>query len=392
MKQKLSFPAAALALAICVTCAPLDAAQPAPKSGADITQWLREAIAAGGIVIVPPGEYVISGPVKLGSHSGLRGPATLRIEFEGIAPTEKNAFGGDNAAFLASGKDISFEDLTIAKKFVDGSYGIGIMSTGGSADITIRNVEISGYSARYGIHLIETAGFEISGCHVHSFMVNTAADMILDSPAGIRISRSHHGVVSDNRIVNIEVGDVGMQSISPVRPSYGEQSYQSDNITMMECKDVTVVGNVMETSGEGLDILLCSRITVVGNTISNQWNEGVKALGVSQSVIANNMISNATVGIGLRRHMGINYECWDNSITGNTILYTKPVFGLSSPGRSRRELRHLAGIDIEKANYLTITGNTISDVQEKPLMAEGIRGDCPECVSENNFIRGKRAN
>lgn len=387
MMKRLGTAMIALSLTGCATMKSGRVESNPPTPGSNITEWLRERAAAGGITILPPGEYVLSGTVKFGSGSGLQGPATLRIDFEGTPPTEKDAFGGDNAALLASGTDIFFENLTIRKSFVDGSYGMGIMTENGSKDVTIRNVEISGYSARYGIHVIETDGFEISGCHIHDFMVNTAADMILDSPAGIRVSRSTHGVLNGNRIIDIEVGDVGVQSISPIRPAYGEQSYQSDNITMMECKDVAVVGNVLQTSGEGLDILLCSRITVVGNTIADQWNEGVKALGVSQSVIASNMIRDATVGIGLRRHMGVNYECWDNSITGNTILYTKQVFGFQTPGRSRRNVGHLAGIEMSKANHLVITGNTISDVQEKPLLVDGIRGDCPDCIIDNNLIR-----
>jgi len=195
-------------------------------------------------VALGPGSYRITRPLHLSSGAALIGSGKIIIDFD----SEK--MDASNAALYGQGQDIRLEGISIAKRFRNGSYGVGVLIAAGSQNIAVRNVEISGYSARYGIHIVESENFEITGCYIHDFLMDTSADMIVDSPAGVRVTRCKSGVISNNRILRIEVGERGYTSASPLRVAYGRQTYQSECLTIMQCRAITVAGNVLETSGE----------------------------------------------------------------------------------------------------------------------------------------------
>lgn len=348
---------------------------------ADDTAALQKALDTQKTVLLGPDTYRITHTLHLPSGGGLTGTGTLLVDFD------SGKMDASNAALQGRGNDIRLQGITIRKRFQDGSYGIGILIDSGSKNVAIRNVEISGYSARYGIHLVETESFEITGCYIHDFMMDASADMILDSPAGIRLTRSQNGIVSNNRIQRIEVGAKGYVSISPVRPAYGKQGYQSDCMTIMQCGHVAVNGNVLDTSGEAIDLLLSQYCTVSANTIRNIWFQGIKMLGVRYSAVTGNLLRDCLEGIGLAEHVAMKTDCVGNTVTGNTILDSGSPGDFHMPIRLRDGLAGAYGIDLSgRCLHNTVAHNTILDTQSRKTMQIPLRQEAklPNLIEANH--------
>lgn len=334
---------------------------------ADDTVAFRNALSAERLVHVPAGSYRITQQLRIPAQGGLVGEGRLLMEF-GDSSTPSTAA---NVGILIVGNGARIEGIVIEKKKVDGSYGTGILADQ-RKNITIRGVEILNYSARYGIHIVESSDFIIEDCYIHDFMMNTTADMIEDSPAGIRVTRSRDGVIANNIIKRIEVGEIGMASISPIRPSYGPQGYQSDHITLMQCRGITVTGNIMRTSGEGLDMLLSESCTVSGNVIEDIWFWGIKMLGTSFCTISGNKLADCYTAIGLEDGAASTI-CYGNAITGNVIRDSGSPGSFGVPGRGRVNYSDTYGIDVHgQSDYNVISENVILDTQATKTTAGGI--------------------
>ncbi len=361
---------ASLSLLAAVVVAPV----PAPAAGlrgdglADDTAALQKALDTRKSLHLGPGRYRITRPLRLPAGAIVTGTGTLLVDFD------SGKMDASNAALYGQGKDIRLEGITISKRFRDGSYGVGVLIGAGSRNVVIRNLEISGYSARYGIHLVETENFEITGCYIHDFLMDTAADMILDSPAGIRITRCKDGILNSNRILRIEVGAQGYASLSPERPKYGRQGYQSDCITVMQSQAITVIGNVLDTSGEGIDLLLSSECAVSANRIHNIWLQGIKMLGVRYTSVTGNVLRACLQGIGLAEHVSMKTDCLGNTVTGNTILDSGAPGAFRVPDLMRRGLAGAFGIDLsDRCVDNLIAHNTILDTQAQKTMTHAVR-------------------
>lgn len=349
---------------------------------ADDTDALQKALDMQKTVSLAPGTYRITHTVHIPPGGALLGSGTLLVDFD----SEK--MDGSNVALQARGQDIRLEGITIRKRFRDGSYGIGVLIDSGSKNVTLRHLEISGYSARYGIHLVETESFEIGGCYIHDFQMDTVADMILDSPAGIRLTRCREGVVSNNRVQRIEVGAKGYVSVSPVRPAYGQQGYQSDCMTIMQCRAITVTGNVLDTSGEAIDLLLSEYCTVNANTIRSIWFQGIKMLGVRYSAVTGNVMRDCLEGIGLAEHAAFKTECVGNTVIGNTILDSGSPGDFHLPIRLRDGLAGAFGIEMSgRCHENIVAHNTILDTQPQKTMKLPIHQDLklPNVIEGNNI-------
>ena len=326
------------------------------------------------------------------SNQGIVGHATILVDFDAFLdnPEKHHPDSNSDSAILVQGDNVRLENFRLKKNFVDGSYGVGIFAIPGSRSIKIKNVEIGGYSARYGIHLLEVSDFMITGCYIHDFMVNTASDMILDSPAGIRVTRSENGVIANNLILRIEVGPEGRRSQSPLKPEYGpHQTYQSDSMTIQSCKHVTITGNTLATSGEGIDMLLSNECTITGNVISDIWFQGIKMLGVSSTVVSGNYITNAHQGIGLSGHANFDAPCEYNNISGNTIRYTDEIDSFSSEETKRWEITTKgSGIEVDNdSDFNLFHGNVIVDDTTPPYLNTGIKkNSMPNNEYVNNLI------
>ncbi|MCA9410776.1 MAG: right-handed parallel beta-helix repeat-containing protein [Candidatus Omnitrophica bacterium] len=342
----------------------------------DDSTAVQEALNSGQIIELVSGKYKITQSLQIPTGGGIQGPGTLIHAFDLLPPATPDT---SHAVLVSSGNDILLENFRIAKQFADGSYSNGVVFQNGEG-LRIKNLEISGYSARYGIHLIEVSNFEVSGCYIHDFRMNASADMIEDSPAGLRVTRSHNGTISGNRILKIEVGSTGRASISPIRPDYGPQGYQSDCMTIQECEGVTIEGNVCITSGEGVDLLLSKSCILTGNVISDTWLGGVKMLGVSFSNVSDNHISDAYQGIQLAYHQNFSAEASGNTVNGNVLqnIGSPGTFGV--PGDQRGPIG-VYGIHIfnggfeDGCRYNIVSDNSIVDLQAVKTTEAGVQND-----------------
>jgi len=356
----------------------------APPERGDATPVIAAALQNFGTVRLMDGAtFRLSSSVRLASGQGLVGNAILVPEFD--RPVES---GMANAAILIEGNDVKIEGLTIRKPFKDGSYGIGV-AVSGRKNITLHNLEITGYSARYGILAVESSELEISGCTVRDFMMNAAADMISDSPAGICLKRCTNAIVSNNRIFRIEAGPQGRASISPLSPRYGPQGYQPDNIFVGQCQAVAIVGNVLQTSGEGIDVLLSSNCTISGNVIRDIWFQAVKMLGVSSTSVDGNFISDSYQGIGLATHSKFNAECENNVISDNVILNTGSPGTFGIPGPGRVNYGRTTGIDLnDTSKNNIIANNLIRNTSAEAVLEVPIAGNLAANLVEGNLVPG----
>ncbi len=354
----------------------------------DDSSAVQSALDTGVVIDLAGGTFRISRTMNLVDGGGIQGPGRIIQGFDLTPPSSPIS---THAAVSGAGNQVLLQNFQIQKPVANGSYTNGIVLTQGQG-MVLKDLDISGYSARYGIHLIEVSNFEISGCHIHDFVMNTTADMIEDSPAGIRITRSQEGIVSGNRVLNIEVGSVGRESISPIRPEYGEQGYQSDCMTLQECSRVIVDGNVCQTTGEGVDLLLSKHCILSNNVISDTWHVGVKMLGVSFSNATDNHISDGYQGIQISYHPGFEAEGSGNTVNGNLIQ------NIGSPGSfgvpaSERDTDGIYGIHIrnhgiaEGCRYNIVSDNVIVDTQTVKTTEEGVRNDGgpTNLVTDNSF-------
>ncbi len=351
----------------------------------DDTAALQSAIDSQQAVTLPHGTFRITSRLNLPAGTVVTGPATVLHDFDASPPP--GAPSSNDVALYVSGSDVRLEGFTIAKTFLDGSYSVGILASNVS-DLTIKDLDISGYSARYGIHIVESEDFEVTGCYIHDFMANTTTDMIADSPAGLRVTRSKQGLVSNNRIVRIEVGEVGLESISPLVPDYGPQGYQSDCMTIMQSEHIAVNGNVCLTSGEAIDMLLSKSCTVSNNVLSDIWFQGVKMLGVSYCTVSENFISDCYQGIGLVSHPNFNAEASGNTVNGNVLrdIGSPGSFGVPGPGRVPFSSVYGILLHDEDCRFNVVTDNVIIDTQEIKTTEAGVHnGGTDNLVSDNIF-------
>ena len=346
---------------------------------------VQSALNTGKVIHLAGSSYRITSQLSIPAGGGIVGPGKIIHDFDPGLPNHTPSMS--DTALYTSGDDVLFEGFTIEKIFQDGSYGNGITADH-VKDLTIRDLDISGYSARYGIHIVESEDFEITGCHIHDFMMNADSDMIADSPAGLRITRSHRGIVAGNRMLNIKVGPHGLESISPIRPEYGPQNYQSDHMTIMQSTGVVVSGNLCVTSGEGIDMLLSNSCTLTGNVVRDIWGQGFKMLGVSFCSVSGNFLSDCWQGIGLYYHDVLETEASGNSVTGNVIRDngSPGSFGILASARINAQT-HAIDIHDPECRYNVVANNVIIDTQETKTTASGVRnnGGSTNMITNNLF-------
>ncbi len=350
---------------------------------------IQAAINANTDVFFPAGEYWINARLNIPAGRTLHGPtsgsqAVIRVRHE---PGLTNNF-----AMAIEGNGVTIQNLTLDKDFVDGSYATGIYAEGRD-DVTINAVEIKDYSVRYGIHLVETTNFDISNAYIYNFMMNQSnpsgneADMVQDSPAGIRITRSSNGTISNSRIHNIEVGANGRASISELQPGFGPQGYQSDAITLSDSSFITVENNELWNSGELVDNLVSNNSTIRNNTMQMAWLFGVKNIGSQNSSITGNYIGDAATGIYMVDHTQTGEQATGNLIDNNDLVNngSAGIWNIAASSRIPVSLSRVGILIDNNASGNTISNNDVYNFYG--YLVEGLRqGTGSNTISNNNLI------
>jgi len=325
---------------------------------------IQAAIDNHASVFLPAGEYRINAKLVIPAGRHLYGPSTGTPATIRVVHDTGTVQG--NFAVEVVGDGVTIQDLVIDKDFVDGSYGVGIFATNQDF-LTFSGLEIRDFSVRYGIHIIESNVFEINNVYVHDFMMNQSfangigADMIQDSPAGIRITRSVNGSIRDSRVHDIEVGPIGRASISQLVPSYGPQGYQSDAITLSDSSDIDVEGNELWNSGELIDPVASDNIFIRNNTLQMSYLIGVKMIGVQDSIVQGNYIADSAVGIWMGDHVQTGEQATGNLIDNNDIVNASS-FGIYNEAAISRFSNATKGIFVDdNADGSTISNNSVYD-------------------------------
>jgi len=143
----------------------------------------------------------------------------------------------------------------------------------------------------------------------------------------------------------------------------------------MQCRQVSIVGNVLDTSGEGIDMLLSQQCTVSANVIRNIWFQGIKMLGVRYSSVTGNVISDCLQGIGLAEHKAQSTDCVGNTVTGNMILNSGAPGSFRVPVKERgAAFGEAIGIRLEgRCVHNVVSHNTILDTQPARTMVAPIK-------------------
>ncbi len=337
----------------------------------------QAALSAAGIVHVPAGRYRVTAQIQVPADGALMGEGTIVVDWDPAGPG--NAEGG--AAIRVMGDNAAIKGIRIEKVFTDGSYGTGILATG-CVNTQLRDVAISRYSARYGIHLVECSDFQIAGCLISDFKVDTASDMVGDSPAGIRLTRSARGMVQYCILKRIEVGPAGRASLSPTHPAYGPQGYQSDHVAIVQSRDIAINGNTMLTSGEGINMQGSQNCTLYGNVIQDIYLAGIRMTGTSFCAIGENKIADSYHGIVFDDGTS-GTKSFGNVFHGNMIRDTGAPGSFGVPGAERITTQTPAGVTLSGgSDWNAVTENVVLDTQVVKTQADGIRPNS----SANNLV------
>jgi polygalacturonase len=376
-----------------------------PTGSADSTIAIQAALTAcsnagGGTVLIPPGVYLITQSLQIGSNTTLAGAGigitTIRAS-AGFAPTQVGTNGG--AVMLAGAGNTSHANVAVTGITFDMNRA-NITAIPGYADapecapVSLQN--ITGLvvdkcqvinAVGYSVYLFGCASFTISNCRVLTGQSATNGTLTFSQQDGIHVSASQNGAVTGNNVDTGTIGNVGDDGIA----------LQSRGTGGSAIANVTVTGNIIRAASAGIDLAMSggpvSGVTIAGNDIWAALGAGIKtapfATGtsvVSGVTITGNTLTNVAsgnagdAGIELMDYTtaGSSGAGWqDIVISGNTIsgvtntagaaIYAGQGTGLTVSGNTLDGLSTLYGIDIGNNNGttsspvrdFTVAGNTI---------------------------------
>ena len=352
---------------------------------------LQSALYAGGTVVLPPGRYRITKSLFFSNGSSLVGSrdSVIVLDSPSIEITgrdvknvtvkgfsiERSTPGDNPALSFFDSSNIEIEDLYIANNrslapaiLIQGRFE-GTTEETTSHTINVQSTVIENYQ-RVGIGGL--------GPGDNQGIFGT----------GIAVVFSKHFVISDNIIIDRQ----GL-----LEPSEDFINVQSAGINVISSLYGTVTGNVIEWTGQGIDVgggkqflgqttasgMRGSQwITVSGNTIDNAYGVGIKLVnGASFNTITGNAINRAGL-VGIWLTPGTDAGATGTLVRGNVIssnIVTNVGDGIGRFVWARPNSSRNSGIVIEPAEPPAsapteniIVGNLIIDTQPEPTTTYGI--------------------
>ena len=266
-----------------------------------------------GPVYFPKGDYVLKKPITIiSNNSGIFGEK----DAEG-KPLANLLVTCEETTVTAKGKNnLVINGINFNKTFVDNSVAYAVNISNGK-QISIKNCEISGYSARGGIHIGYSDTFEISNNYIHDFSASAIGILSdgeqVDSLA-IAFRNSKNGKILNNTIKNILIKD----------PLMSANNYQSDGITTFQSDNIHIEGNYVYNAGEGIDVSMSTNVMVYKNTFEHCNHFGMKMVhGTKNSVFDSNTVIGAAMnGVSIEPGHATSGVTRDNKIINNTIKNT----------------------------------------------------------------------
>ena len=368
----------------------------------DDTAALQKALDLGRVIELPPGVYRITKAVRLKAGSGLIGTRDSTISVAG----DINGLNAENV------QDIWLKDFSMTRRSGDSiAGGRELIDIKDSHDVTIESLIIKD-STSFSRAIWVRGGYADSSPNTLAYNIRISNCLIEDYQrdgdkggndgegihgAGITLSFCKNFVVSGNRIIQHEPSlQTNREEIKG--PYAGlKQNYQSTALEIISCLYGTVTGNLIDTSGQGIDLgggrcypgqttetgmRGSQHVTVTGNTIHNCYSTGIKLVnGASYNTIsANTVLESGLVGIwlvpGATAHQDLTVV-QGNVVMGNTVVNTG--WGMGREEWFREGGRRPAGITIEAARQRknrptgnVIIGNVVSNDPDHPTMNYGI--------------------
>ncbi len=345
---------------------------------ADDTLAIQAALTAcrtsayGGVVIVPPGIYLVSNILQIGSNTTLMGAGhgvtTIRMKsgsWSGVTQIGANAgisciqvYNGAAASNIVL-QGITFDGnetgVTAIPAWAN-SPSCGPINLLDASNLLIKECQVIN-AIGYSLYIYNCTDFLLTGNSVLSGQVSAAQGWGTPTQQdGIHVSASQDGAVTGNIVDTGTTNTVGDDAIA--LQSWGSGANAITN--------VSVTGNtVIHAAAAGVDLANSggpiTNVSVTGNNISNTVHSGVKlspyagASGIISNVaISGNVFNNTSSG-----NFDGNVELLDYTVISSTGAGWGNV---AVTGNSFANIT-AAGISLIYAgqgNDLTIADNTVS--------------------------------
>ena len=299
----------------------------------------------GDIVYVDSGTYTLPTEITFGATQSGTAANPIRIVGAGATTILDRGTIASNASVFrfAGGHDISIESMVLK----EGGSTVNVLANSGSTDVSLKGLDISGFSTDAVNVGAGDGGFSLTGSNIHDATAPTSVDGIdLDSVvnatvSGNTISRTRYGIYANNTFSLTISGNLFNLDVTGVE-AY-QSAYTADNSSI-----VNILGNIVTGSlGTGIDISASyGTATVRGNTISGATssfgltsggyvnvnsnelfnNSGGIQVGYFNTVTNNNVHDNLTYGIYVYGTSSVSGNTLKNNDTGAYLYSGSPSF------------------------------------------------------------------
>jgi len=277
---------------------------------------------------------------------------TQQYPFNNITSALLNALSGDTIFVLNGTYN---ERLNITSEVAlrgENKYATTIDGnmTGDVIQVTANNVNVSGFTIRFG------GPDPASGISIISASENHIEDNIIrDCFTGVRLYTSINTSISNNTFSDSDYGITISGSTNSIITENNVAGSSAISIRISDSSNINVSGNSLVSSEFGVAIMLSSNCTIFSNTL-NLCKDGIYLVNSAENTLSTNTVSDCL-------EHGIRLSQSDrNSVVSNRIFFSD-----------------MYGILIDNSFQNTIQGNILSNNQQYGLCLE---------FSENNIILG----
>ena len=327
----------------------------------------------GGIVYTPPGVYLTSQILQIGSNTWLRGPgkgiATIRA-INSMNPTQVGTNQG--VSVLQVHNDTSASNIRVTGITFDGNQA-NIASVPGWADVPdsgpvslryIDNLVVDGIEVinaiGYSLYLFSCTNFQVTNNRVISGQTPATG---YNSQDGIHVSNSQYGVIAGNFI------DTGTQAPDTAGDdAIAIESYATGPNPGMPSvtpsSDTVISGNVIRSAAAGIDLAMnnasIKNISITGNDIWETQGEGIvlRPWSAGTSVISNVSITGNVINSPSVAQTGAGVTLYDYTVMSSTgqgwqdvVIADNSFVNITATGQFGIYVLQGSGLQINNNNF-----------------------------------------
>ena len=287
---------------------------------ADDTAAIQAALTAcrtsayGGVVVIPPGIYLVSSILQIGSNTTLAGAGydvtTFRMKsgsWAAVTQVSANITGisvlqtynGTGASYVRV-EGITFDGnetgITAIPSWAN-QESCGPLGLQGVTDVVVDSCQIIN-AIGYSLYLFGCTNFQVTGNRVLTGQVSAAQGWGTPTQQdGIHVAASQTGIIAGNVIdtgTSVGVGDdaIALQS-------WGTGTSASTN--------TTISGNVIRAAESGVDLAMSggpvTNVAITGNTI---WSAQADGINVRPFASGTSIVSNVSITGNVFNNVGLS--------------------------------------------------------------------------------------